>query len=185
VPKQYVLDIVERIARFDPVTPQLRQTAARQQERERLNHIWAVANELVDSIGGLHGHAPDVARQLGVGGLMTSLVRLRDDLDQRRLPLPPSGGRRAERINKARKQLSAFSAYYLLRRPDVGVVPDLEGDGPYITLTEAFFNIATGTEPNLYQVCRLVLRWHEDRTRRLYEALNPGRRVRFPQRRQE
>jgi hypothetical protein len=177
VPKQWVLSIVERIAGFDPITPQLQQTQARRRDRKRLEHISSVTDAWVTSILGLQNQAPDVARQLEVGDLVELMTRFRDATERHILPLPPSGGGQDERIQKARNDLSAFSAFHVLRRPDVNIVPSLT-DGPYITLAEAFVNIATGSEANLYHVCRKVLRWQEERAKSLYEKIHPEQRVR-------
>jgi hypothetical protein len=152
-----VFAIVERVAQHVPL-------ALRPLERSRLKSIWKAANELV---GPAYGLAPDVARQYGIEtDLIDTLVRIRNAID----PISPlrkqrSGGERKERINKERKELSAFSVRVLIKR--LNVEPTLEADGPFMMLTSAVYNIATGNDfgTTLNKVCREALSLRQERPR--------------------
>ena len=153
--QQDVLDIVERVSQYVPID-------LRPLEGAKLKQIWKAINEFVGPADSL---SPDLARQYGIGrDLIDTLVRVRDAID----PISPlipnrSGGGRDKHINKSRKELSALSVYDLLTR--LNVEPTLETDGPYKTLTNAVFNIATGNDfgTTLDKVCREALESRQER----------------------
>jgi hypothetical protein len=162
LPREWVLFTVVGIAEFDPITPPPDHRRLRRAERERLNQYWEKVNDLVSYIQSL---TPEMASLLGAENLVEPLTRFRDAIDHHR-NIPHSGRPHGDAsVNKIRKQLSALFAIYVLTRTDVNIVPSLTR-GPYIPLAEAFYNMATGREADLYQVCRNVLRSHERQQRR-------------------
>ena len=173
MPKPKVFEIVERISHFDPVTPR-----PGQKEAEQLRRVWLHTHELAASIRGLQGQFPAAARRHGAEAFFDLLVRFRDAIPTG--PLPHTGNKPELHINMDRKKLAAMLAYYSLRSDGINTIEiTKKKDGPYFTLSKAFFEIATGNDfGNLDKVCSEVLDSRRERLERLYaKSGRPGRVV--------
>jgi len=114
-------------------------------------------------------------RDLAVRDRLEWLAGFRDAIDQYASSLQlgasraGAGGGVASRLFRRRKELAVAAVYQHLTRPDVAVTPTLDPSGPFIMLSTAAVDIATGIEPteaSMIKICGEFLDYHEMPRRR-------------------
>jgi hypothetical protein len=165
--REFILSLAEKIANFDSVfvDPPQELTPA-------LKELAKQAKKMLDRTLDFDHHFPEVGKFVRAASFAADTWAFHDRVGDIKLM---KGGKTQERIDKARRQLTArFAHRYFQRFPDVPPPTGTRG-GRYIWFSEALFEMATGKETNLYKECCEVLELEKQKRRRL--ELRQSRRL--------
>ena len=141
--------------------------------REQVKLVSSHAHELIDLIRSFENDFPEVKNTVHTSYVIDAVARFRHHIDAIGLP---QGARPEERLNAARKYLTARQGYlfFVTRRPDLPR-PTGTDEGPYVTFCGTLFEIATDQTSNLLKQCRKVVKEEKEKQRRVDEALRARR----------